>query len=460
MSKQSAPGADWRRIARRVAAKINLAWWLDKLAAPLMLSTLVIACSVLWGRRALPSFPWTAAWIGGAVLLLGVALAALLWARRHFENADDAMVRMEASMKLRNALSAAREGVAPWPQVPERIDDGTRWRWSRLGVPILASLIFLAASIFLPVSARTDPAPPVDEPQVWRDLEADIDLLEENDTVQEEYLDELKERLEELRNQDEEEWFSHSSLEATDALRKIHGAELENVEQNLRKAERALDGLQNHSGQLGEAGRQRLLNEFEEAMQQLGQGAMKPNKALLEQLRQLDPGNLGQLNQQQLDQLRENMRKQAGNCQQCQGQGEGGQGPGSGNGSGEDWLDDLLNQEEGRSGNGEGSGNQNRPGQGPGQGGVNRGPGTAPGVLGELGQDVGAGDLEGLESEDPTRSRPGDLLDLIDGEHEVDEGKVGVREGGSVSETGEGGDRVWKDALLPDEKRALKNFFK
>ncbi len=460
MSEPKFSGAEWRRLARKVAGKINLAWWLEKLAVPLVVTALLGSCLILLARRELPEFPWMETAMTGAILLLAMGLMAWWLARRNFESPGHAMVRMEASMKLRNALSAAEQGVTPWPALPKSIDDGTRWRWSRLITPLLAAALFITASILLPVSAKTDPdAGARDEPQTWKDLQADLQALAEEDTVQEQYLEELQQRLEELRKQEEDEWFSHSSLEATDALKKMHGAEVENLERNLRKAERALNALQKHGGKLGEAAQQRLLNEFEEALQEMGQGKMKPNKGLLDQLKQIDPKNLGQLDQEQLDQLRENMKQTAQNCENCKGGGKG-QGQAGEGGAGEDWLDDLL--EEGENGpTNEGGGGQSPPGgEGPGKGGINRGPGTAPGVLGRLGGDVESGDLEGLESEDLSKSLPGDLLELNDGEHEVDKTKLGIRAGGDIGNKGEGGDRVWKDSLLPAEKKALKQFFK
>ena len=42
----------------------------------------------------------------------------------------------------------------------------------------------------------------------------------------------------------------------------------------------------------------------------------------------------------------------------------------------------------------------------------------------------------------------------------IEERNIGIRAGGGVANDGEGGDRVWKDALMPDEKKALKQFFK
>lgn len=81
-------------------------------------------------------------------------------------------------------------------------------------------------------------------------------------------------------------------------------------------------------------------------------------------------------------------------------------------------------------------------------------------MLGQLRDKVETGDLQGLESRDLSRTLPGDLLDLQDGEHEIEDRDIGVRAGGGVANDGEGGDRVWKDALMPDEKKALKQFFK
>ena len=448
MSDQESSAAQWRQLARKVSIKVNVAWWLDKLAVPLVITTLLGSCLILMARREPAQFPWAETIIIALILLLGMGLMAWWLARSHFESPDRALVRIEASMRMRNTLSAARHGVTAWPSLPRTIDDGTRWRWSRLLSPLLAAVLFLSASILLPVSATADSnEAPVDKPQAWKDLQADIEALGEDKTVQEEYLRELEDRLDQLRRQNEQEWYSHSSVEATDALRKMHGSELERMERNLRKAERALHSLQKADGKMSDAGKQRMLNEFEEALQDLNQGKMKPNQELLNQLKELDPGELGQLDQEQLDQLRENMKQHAENCQQCQG--GSGQGGENGQGGGEDWLDDLLNEGAEDPGLGEG-----------GTGERNRGPGSAPGVLGEVSPDVNSGDLEGLESKDLSKSLPGDLLELNTGEHDIDKSRIGPRAGGNVDSEARGGARVWKGSLLPSEKNALKEFFK
>ena len=82
--------------------------------------------------------------------------------------------------------------------------------------------------------------------------------------------------------------------------------------------------------------------------------------------------------------------------------------------------------------------------------------------MGQKDDELKTGDLEGLESRDLSNTLPGDLLELQDGEHDVDQSEVGVRGGGTVEDLGEGGELIWKVApdLHPDEKKALREFFK
>ena len=69
------------------------------------------------------------------------------------------------------------------------------------------------------------------------------------------------------------------------------------------------------------------------------------------------------------------------------------------------------------------------------------------------------GPATGLEAKDLSQASPGDLLELQDGEHEVDRSASRASAGGAVEATGKGGDRVWRDALDPAEQRSLKRFF-
>ncbi len=433
--KSDTPNSAWFRQARRVARRVNLAWWLDVVAIPMVVFGLAGACAILLIRHHAPSTP-PEFLAGGALAAVGLlALGAWLVARRRFESPTEAMVRIEASMHLRNRLSAAMAGVAPWPDAPESVDAGLRWRWSRLVIPPLAALACLAAGMLVPVSARSDTGIPPQEPLAWQEIESDLDRFESEDLADDPYIEEMRKKIEELRQQETEDWFSHSSLEAGDNLRRTHRTEIQRVERELTQTERSISPLAKKSGEMSEAQRERLAEQFKNALQGLQQGGLKPNAALMQQLSGLDPSQLAQLDPQQLKELREALRKCARGFGQCQ--------------DGDEWMDGEY----------QGMCEGDKPGLKPGRGGVTRGPGTTEGVLGHQSEEINTGDLAGIQSKDLSKALPGDLLQLEDTEHEVDNAPVGPAPGGAISTTGRGGERVWREALDPDEQRVIKRFF-
>lgn len=430
----------WLGHAQRVTRRVNIGWWLETLSAPLLITAILASCGFLFARREHPAVEnWQlVAVAGGTVGLL--ALASWAWARRKFERPEQSLVRIEASLRMRNALSAAVNGVAPWPAPIKGANTGLIWQWPRLLVPPLGALVLLAAGLFIPIEAGGSRGPAAaEQPQAWKQLSSELDQLTLEQVVDEKYLEDTRKRLDELQAQKEEQWFSHSSLEATDSLKKSHRAETTRVERDLDRAGKALQTLEKNAGTLQQAEKNRMMEEFDQALQGLQNGAMKPNAALLEQMKKMDLKNMANLTPEQMQQLRENLKKNADAMKGAKG--------GAG---GEDWSDELLDGE----GDGEG-----QDGEGNGNGGVARGPGHAPGVLGAEKDALETGKLTGLDAKDLSNSSPGDLLELQDGEHEVDQTHSRISEGGGTSATGKGGDRVWKDALDPDEQRTLKRFF-
>jgi hypothetical protein len=431
----------WRTFSRQVAHKVNLAWWLETLSAPLLVAAVIGAAGLLAVRR---QFPDVEAWIlvasaGGMV----VVLAAACWMRaaRRFERAEQSLVRIEAAMQLKNALSAASAGVAPWPPPVERVDAGLTWQWSRLVVPPLGALLLLSAGMLIPIKARGSAgSDTAEQPQAWKKLSAELDRLTKEQVVDEKYLEETRRKLGELEAQEEEQWFSHSSLEATDSLKKSHRAETGRVERELGRAEKALGDLEKNAGASNPAEKARTMDQFDQALQGLRNGAMKPNSALLEQMKQLDLKDLSKMDPEEMRRLRETMKRNAEAMKDAAG-------------SGEDWSDELL------AGDGECEGEDSGEGEGPGQGGANRGPGHDPKLLGREKDRADTGKLTGLEAKDLSRATPGDLLELRDGRHEVDETSSASSRGGAIEATGKGGDRVWRDSLDPAEQRTLKKFF-
>lgn len=436
----------WQTQARQVARRVNLAWWLETLSVPLLIAGIAGAAGLLVVRREFPHLaPWQlAAAIGGLMSVL--ALGCWAWAVRKFEQPAQSMVRIEAAMRLRNALSAALAGVAPWPAPVAKVDAGLRWQWSRLLVPPLGALVLFAAGLWLPISALgTNTVAPPEQPQAWKKLGSELDRLTKEEVVDEKYLEETRKKLDELKAQAEEQWFSHSSLEATDSLKKAHESEAARVERELGRAEKALGDLEKNAGSSNQAEKNRMMEEFDQALQGLQNGAMKPNPALLEQMKQLDLKDMAKLTPEQLEQMRENLKKNAEAMKAAKGEGE-------------DWSDELLAGDGDGQGKGEGDG-KGEGKDGVGKGGVDRGPGHDPSVLGAEKDKVGIGKLTGLDAKDLSRSTPGDLLELQDGQHEVDKSPSRVSQGGNTEATGKGGDRVWRDALDPAEQRALKRFF-
>jgi hypothetical protein len=431
----------WLAVSKQVARQVNLAWWLETLAAPLLIAALIGAAGLLIVRR---SFPDTEPWIlvvgvGGMVVLLAIGCG--WWAARKFERPEQSLVRIEAAMRLRNSLSAARAGVAPWPAPVERVDAGIAWQWPRLLVPPLGALLLLAGGMWIPMTARSlTGADAPEQPQAWKQLASELDQLTKEEVVDEKYLEETRKKLNELKAQEEEQWFSHSSLEATDSLKKSHRAETERLERELGRAEKALENLEKNAGAANQAEKNRMMEEFDQALQGLQNGAMKPNSKLLEQMKQLDLKDLAKMTPEQMQQLRENLKKNAEAMKNGQGKAEG-----------EDWSDELLA--------GDGEGEEGKNGDGPGQGGVDRGPGHDPKLLGAEKDRAEIGEATGLEAKDLSRATPGDLLELQDGEHDVDQSPSTVTQGGATDATGKGGDRVWRDSLDPAEQRTLKKFF-
>ena len=94
-----------------------------------------------------------------------------------------------------------------------------------------------------------------------------------------------------------------------------------------------------------------------------------------------------------------------------------------------------------------------------GQGGVKRGPGTAPITFGEE-QNLKTKNIENVNSRDYKRAAPGEVLAIGETKHD-DENKPSNRQaGGTLSREAGGGDAVWRESLMPEEKALLKRYFK
>lgn len=311
----------WQSLARRTVKKVNFGWWLDRLTPLLIILSLVVASSILVMRslgKTLTENPWFYA--GTGVAFAGAAVAAWMMARRHFIQSSDGLVRLEDRMQLKNALTTADRGVGQWPEAPEdetKIDAGLDWNWLRVATPFAIAAVVVAASLLIPITSVTAAKAPPSEPLAWAQMEEWMETLEEEDVIEENAIEEVREKIEELRGQPDEEWFSHSSLEATDTLRNTMNQQLQNLGADLATAERDLNALQNYSEQLSQETKDQLMKEYDEALKNMETNGMPLNSEMMEALKGIDPqklaqGQMSQMSQEQMDQLREAMKKASG----------------------------------------------------------------------------------------------------------------------------------------------------
>ena len=445
--------AFWHRAARRTAHRLNRAWWLQAFAPLLVLVGAVSFGLIFWRRsRATELDPvTTAAVCVAAVVAAGVA--AWWMARRRFVAPESALVALESRLHMNNALSAAEAGRGPWPQIPVAPpDDGFRWSWRWVGGPAAAALTFWLAAFLLPVPRDLEAAaPPLTPPLAWPEMKDWLAKLEEEAVIEPAQIEQLKEKLDELQSRPEKEWYSHESLEATDALRQSLDRSIQQMGADLDTAERSLNALDNLADQLTAEAKDQMAADFQAALGGLSANELKLDPELMKKLGALDPKNLKSLSQAQLKELREAMKKNAGACKACQNPGEGPGFLGDGKGSDDEEMQALMKL---LTAQGKCIGGAN-----PGKGGVNRGPGAAPLFLSDTESKLGTNKQEAVTNEELSRAVPADLIGLGQQEHELDTSPVGARAGGAA-DTGQGGERVWKDDLTPAERAVLKRYFK
>ncbi len=97
-------------------------------------------------------------------------------------------------------------------------------------------------------------------------------------------------------------------------------------------------------------------------------------------------------------------------------------------------------------------------GQQPGSGGINRGKADAPLFYGDE-TDLKTNRIEGVEGTDLSRALPGEVLGVGETEHEDEQSPSVRQEGGTLSGRASGGDAVWRESLMPEEKAVLKRYF-
>lgn len=437
------PQQHWCRAAKKFAHRFNRAWWLDAFALPLLVAATALAAGLIFYRQSHAAPPSLAFSGLIAFFVIGVAVF-LAWrhAKVHFISENEALVRLEIRHGLHNALSAARAGHGAWPPIPAT-PERPRWNWPRLVVPPIATVTLLVAAFYLPLSHAETPVP-MGEPAAVTTLAKNIEKLRAQETIAPEDLDRLEKQVEQLRQNNAKDWFSHASLEASDSLKQAQQNQLRELSRELAKSEKSLKSLQNDAAKLSPEQRAQQEKNFQEALEKMEQGGLKPNKELLDQLKNLDPKDIENLPPEQLEKLRQELKKRGQEAKDAAGEHE----------ENDDWANEPA--EKGEEGEGEGEGEQPEFGDGEGKDGGEH----APEFLGPLGSETESGDLQKIDPEDRRDLSPGDLLKTESREHEKNLDSQSLQSGGSTNQSGQGGSRLWQESLLPQEQKALKGYFK
>ena len=418
----------WLKEAARLRRRFNFGWWYQELTVPLVALGLGGGAFALVARR----YQWEIApWFGIAMGVLLVAIAFFAWSRSkcHCLTSEAALVRLETGLGLHNALSTAQAGHASWPPFVNE-QKVVRWRWGQLALPLVGAFAFFLLGAMVPIAPIRNEVIE-NQPYTWSRLETEIEELVAEEVIDEDYAEDLKERLEELREQDSSEWFSAASLEATDSLQQAHAREMNRLERDLMKVQQSLRKA--GDGGATEAQRQKMKQQFEEAVEGMRNGQLKPNKKLMEKLEEAAKKGMEGMSEEERQAMKEQMEKLAEQLQKQKGQGDE---PGEGEGDQE--------------------------GDGPpkaGKGEPKRGPGVGGDLFGADSPMLDLEKFEHLEGKEEKEPDPGDLLNLDEIEHELDRSKTGPVQSGSTKNKGLGGDRVWKDSLEPEEQKSLKLFF-
>ena len=288
----------WRREAVALARRVNTGWWLVRFNLLLSLALIGFALVVLTTRTWLPD--WVQTYAPFAILIglvAGTAFLAWFWSRGRFIGKEEALVRLDDRLGLNNQLSAANREVGQWPvYCALKSDDiGLKWRWEVAILPgVLAGLMVLAAWFVPVIELKGKEEMITHEPNAWGQMEEWLATLQEEELIDPGSIEEIEDKIGELRDQPENDWFGHASLEASDTLKERLGRDIQDLAKDLGTIERDLDALKTFSTQLSDAGKEMLLQEMEDAMKNLAMNSMGVNGELAEQLSQVDPSQISE----------------------------------------------------------------------------------------------------------------------------------------------------------------------
>jgi len=273
----------------------------------------------------------------------------------------------------------------------------------------------------------------IEKPSDVKQVEQWIENLRKEEATEEKSLEEVEKKIAEMLQRPSENWYEHGSLEAAGNLKDQMTEMLRELSENLADATRAALALQAAGDAMPQEAKDAFANELASALQGLRAGGIKPNEQLLKQLQKMAGTNgMGNLSKEQLQKLVQQMQQNALALQEAL----------------KNSPQLMLVMLAGCCAAG--------------NGGIDRGPGTAPITFSQDETNLGTKKTEAVASQiDMNRIAPGDVLGVQNGRHEVNKnGDTGSKQGGGIQGAGDGGAAVWQNSLMPAEREALKKYFK
>ena len=415
----------WERRATVLAIRLNVASWLERFGPVLFAITSVGAVALYALRRIRAATE--PGWLGlvATMVFAGLVLGWLL--RRRFFSASEARVLIESQLRLDTRLTAAAAGLVEWPAIPDKLPPVVRWQLAAPAGWASGALLLLALAAWMPVPDLSSAAHPTEKPPSLALTESLLAALAETKVADAAAIEEMAERARELASRPTDEQYSHSALEAADALRDQTTAAVAALGRNLESASNALNAKEKDSASKSAE------DQLSAALSGLKEGSMPANSNLMKQLG--DASSLKGLSAEQLKALAQQFADAAKSAKGVLGAAGAGAVP--------------------RPGMGYGPPGNGRPG------GTGGGKESAPLALNKDASDAGDGKAEALSSASLANLALGDKLGTSTGVHQVDPSKAaGPQSAGAIATPAKGGEAVWVNRLTPAERAALKDFYK
>jgi hypothetical protein len=454
------PENQWRAYFKKLRRQVNLGWFLQSFE-PIFLSALILLTILnitikTYQAQILRDFPYVLE--GALFFILFISLiVSYLKSSKKFFTEEEILLRYDERYQYNCSLLKAYQGDQAWPNLPDHLPGNFILEWKRNSSFLLFGLVLISALYWVPIRAEALPIK-VQKPIAWSELEERIDEMEEDSSLDPKQVEEFKKKLEELQQQDRKDWFSHSNLEASNSLldtlnsgHEEHEGKMDQASEMLQQMEALQDLMKEMEAgniELSDEMQQKLKDKLKEMdedwkknMSQLASQLLKMRPDLMEKLKKLKPGDYvasnGELDQKTLEECLKRLEKQ-GKCKKC-----GGKGCKAGDKEGDGQCDNggcsaglaLL---------------QGKPG-------VSRGGGEGGELFRDIESDKHDTEIEVVQGEEKGLDGT-TLLGTTEAEHQLNESAYKKNQlSGNTANTGQGGEAVWKENLLPEEQKLLRS---